>query len=166
MIVRLHFKLLLCTQPYMWPWLYDCISKPGCVHSPLYDHDCILKLSCVTLYVTMIVRLHFKFLLCTQPSMWPWLHDCTTKALLCTQPFMWPWLYLKALLCTQPSMWSWLYDCILNFCCAHKPLCDHDCTTKALLCTQPSKFGPKLASHYKPFENEVKFGLSEPCSAN
>ena len=28
------------------------------------------------------------------------------------------------------------------------------------------KFGPKLASHYKPFENEVKFGLSEPCSAN
>ena len=28
------------------------------------------------------------------------------------------------------------------------------------------KFGPKLASHYKPVENEVKFGLSEPCSAN
>ena len=28
------------------------------------------------------------------------------------------------------------------------------------------KFGPKLASHYKPFENEVKSGLSEPCSAN
>ena len=30
-----------------------------------------------------------------------------------------------------------------------------------------SKFGPKLASHYKPVENEVKFvELSEPCSAN
>ena len=28
------------------------------------------------------------------------------------------------------------------------------------------KFGPKLASHYKPVENEVKFGLSEPYSAN
>ena len=29
------------------------------------------------------------------------------------------------------------------------------------------KFGPKLASHYKPVENEVKFvELSEPCSAN
>ena len=26
--------------------------------------------------------------------------------------------------------------------------------------------GPKLASHYKPVENEVKFGLSEPYSAN
>ena len=26
------------------------------------------------------------------------------------------------------------------------------------------KFGPKLASHYKPVENEVKFGLSEPYS--
>ena len=24
------------------------------------------------------------------------------------------------------------------------------------------KFGPKLASYYKPVENEVKFGLSEP----
>ena len=29
-----------------------------------------------------------------------------------------------------------------------------------------SKFGPKLASHYKPVENEVKSGLSEPYSAN
>ena len=28
------------------------------------------------------------------------------------------------------------------------------------------KFGPKLASHYKPVENEVKFELSEPYSAN
>ena len=28
------------------------------------------------------------------------------------------------------------------------------------------KFGPKLASHYKLVENEVKFGLSEPYSAN
>ena len=29
------------------------------------------------------------------------------------------------------------------------------------------KFGPNLASHYKPFENELKFvELSEPCSAN
>ena len=29
------------------------------------------------------------------------------------------------------------------------------------------KFGPKLASHYKPVENEVKLiELSEPCSAN
>ena len=28
------------------------------------------------------------------------------------------------------------------------------------------KFGPKLASYYKPVENEVKFGLSEPYSAN
>ena len=28
------------------------------------------------------------------------------------------------------------------------------------------KFGPKLASHYKPVENEVKFGLSEPYSVN
>ena len=28
------------------------------------------------------------------------------------------------------------------------------------------KFGPKLASHYKPVENEVKFGLSELYSAN
>ena len=28
------------------------------------------------------------------------------------------------------------------------------------------KFGLKLASHYKPVENEVKFGLSEPYSAN
>ena len=29
------------------------------------------------------------------------------------------------------------------------------------------KFGPKLASHYKPVKNEVKFvELSEPCSAN
>ena len=28
------------------------------------------------------------------------------------------------------------------------------------------KFGPKLASHYKPVENEVKFGLSKTCSAN
>ena len=27
------------------------------------------------------------------------------------------------------------------------------------------KFGPKLASYYKPVENEVKFvELSEPCS--
>ena len=29
-----------------------------------------------------------------------------------------------------------------------------------------SKFVSKLASHYKPDENEVKFGLSEPYSAN
>ena len=28
------------------------------------------------------------------------------------------------------------------------------------------KFGPKLASHYKPVENEVKFGLSKPYSEN
>ena len=29
------------------------------------------------------------------------------------------------------------------------------------------KFGPKLESHYKPVENEVKFvELSEPYSAN
>ena len=28
------------------------------------------------------------------------------------------------------------------------------------------KFRPKLASHYKPVENEVKFGLSEPYLAN
>ena len=28
------------------------------------------------------------------------------------------------------------------------------------------KFGPKLASHYKSLENEVKFGLSEPYSVN
>ena len=28
------------------------------------------------------------------------------------------------------------------------------------------KIGPKIASHYKLFENEVKFGLSEPYSAN
>ena len=27
------------------------------------------------------------------------------------------------------------------------------------------KFGPKFASHYKPVENEVKFGLSKPYSA-
>ena len=28
------------------------------------------------------------------------------------------------------------------------------------------KFEPKLAPYYKPVENEVKFGLSEPYSAN
>ena len=28
------------------------------------------------------------------------------------------------------------------------------------------KLGPKLASRYKPVENEVTFGLSEPYSAN
>ena len=29
------------------------------------------------------------------------------------------------------------------------------------------KFGPKLASHYKPVENEVKLvEVSVPCSAN
>ena len=35
----------------------------------------------------------------------------------------------------------------------------------AVLCVC-RKFGPKLASHYKPVENEVKFGLSGPYSAN
>ena len=28
------------------------------------------------------------------------------------------------------------------------------------------KFGPKLASHYKPVENKAKVGLSETYSAN
>ena len=40
---------------------------------------------------------------------------------------------------------------------------DHDVRPVLRVCR---KFGPKLASHYKPVENEVKFGLSEPYSAN
>ena len=37
----------------------------------------------------------------------------------------------------------------------------------AVCCVSAAKFGPKLASHYKPVENEVKFvELYEPCSVN